>query len=360
MKGETNRVKRKRYKFRTAQRINRKYKDRLFRFVFQDKKDLLELYNAINGTDYQDAEMLEINTLEDVLYLGMKNDLSFLLCDTMNLYEHQSTWNENMPLRGLLYFAELYQRYLEENGYRLTGTGRRLPLPFPRYVVFYNGTKEEPDQMQLLLSDSFQSQGKDELPSLECRAVVLNINYGHNQAIMERCRRLKDYSEFIEEIRRNLRAGMVLEDAVEQGIEACMNRGILEDILRKSKMEVRKMLLTEYDEKAEREYLRKEAIEMGLEEGRAMGLEQGLEQGLQQGLEQGLQQGLEQGLQQGLEQGLQQGIQQGIQKGICAFILDNLEENIPKKRILSKLERRFFLTSEQAREYFEKYGREEQ
>ena len=157
---------------------------------------------------------------------------------------------------------------------------------------------------------------------------------------MERCRRLKDYSEFIEEIRRNLRAGMVLEDAVEQGIEACMNRGILEDILRKSKMEVRKMLLTEYDEKAEREYLRKEAIEMGLEEGRAMGLEQGLEQGLQQGLEQGL--------------------QKGIQKGICAFILDNLEENIPKKRILSKLERRFFLTPEQAREYFEKYGREEQ
>ena len=255
-----------------------------------------------------------------------------------------------------MYFAELYQRYLEENGYRLTGTGRRLPLPFPRYVVFYNGTKEEPDQIQLLLSDSFQSQGKDELPSLECRAVVLNINYGHNQAIMERCRRLKDYSEFIEEIRRNLRAGMVLEDAVEQGIEACMNRGILEDILRKSKMEVRKMLLTEYDEKAEREYLRKEAIEMGLEEGRAMGLEQGLEQGLQQGLEQGL----EQGLQQGLEQGLQQGIQQGIQKGICAFILDNLEENVPKERILSKLERRFFLTPEQAREYFEKYGREEQ
>lgn len=103
MKGETNRVKRKRYKFRTAQRINRKYKDRLFRFVFQNKRDLLELYNAINGTEYQDTEELEINTLEDVLYLGMKNDLSFLLGATVNLYEHQSTWNENMPLRELLY-----------------------------------------------------------------------------------------------------------------------------------------------------------------------------------------------------------------------------------------------------------------
>ena len=303
----------KRYKIKTAQKINRKYKDRLFRFVFRDKKDLLELYNAINGTDYHDAEELEVNTLEDVLYLGMKNDMSFLLDTSMSLYEHQSTWNENMPLRGLLYFAELYQRYLEENGYRLTGTGRRLPLPFPRYVVFYNGTKEEPDQTQLLLSDSFKGV-EGEVPSLECRAVVLNINYGHNQAIMERCRRLKDYSEFIEEIRRNLRAGMVLEDAVEQGINACMERGILSDILSKSKMEVRKMLLTEYDERAEREYLRKEAIEIGLEEG--------------------------------------------LEQGISIFILDNLEEKVPKERILSKLERRFSLSPEKAREYFERYGRE--
>ena len=304
----------KRYKIKTAQKINRKYKDRLFRFVFRDKKDLLELYNAINGTDYHDAEELEVNTLEDVLYLGMKNDMSFLLDTSMSLYEHQSTWNENMPLRGLLYFAELYQRYLEENGYRLTGTGRRLPLPFPRYVVFYNGTKEEPDQTQLLLSDSFKGV-EGEVPSLECRAVVLNINYGHNQAIMERCRRLKDYSEFIEEIRRNLRAGMVLEDAVEQGINACMERGILSDILSKSKMEVRKMLLTEYDERAEREYLRKEAIEIGLEEG--------------------------------------------LEQGISIFILDNLEEKVPRERILAKLERRFSLTPEQAEQYFEKYAKAE-
>ena len=304
----------KRYKIKTAQKINRKYKDRLFRFVFRDKKDLLELYNAINGTDYHNTEELEVNTLEDVLYLGMKNDMSFLLDTSMSLYEHQSTWNENMPLRGLLYFAELYQRYLEENGYRLTGTGRRLPLPFPRYVVFYNGTKEEPDQTQLLLSDSFKGV-EGEVPSLECRAVVLNINYGHNQAIMERCRRLKDYSEFIEEIRRNLRAGMVLEDAVEQGINACMERGILSDILSKSKMEVRKMLLTEYDERAEREYLRKEAIEIGLEEG--------------------------------------------LEQGISIFILDNLEEKVPRERILAKLERRFSLTPEQAEQYFEKYAKAE-
>ena len=127
----------KRYYFKTIQKINRRYKDRLFRFVFRDKKDLLELYNAINGTDYHDAEELEVNTLEDVLYLGMKNDMSFLLDTSMSLYEHQSTWNVNMPLRGLLYFAELYQRYLEENGYRLTGTGNQC-LHGTRNIIGYS------------------------------------------------------------------------------------------------------------------------------------------------------------------------------------------------------------------------------
>ena len=326
---------------------NRTYKDGLFRLVFQRKEDLLSLYNALNGSNYSNPDELEINTLDNVLYLTMKNDVAFLISGTMNLYEHQSTFNPNMPVRGLMYFSKLYEKYIVTNGIDIyTSTPKKLP--FPQYFVFYNGTMDEPDRSELKLTDLLDMPASPKTSCLECVAIMLNINYGHNQAIMERCRRLKDYSEFIEEIRRNLRAGMVLEDAVEQGIEACMNRGILEDILRKSKMEVRKMLLTEYDEKAEREYLRKEAIEMGLEEGRAMGLEQGLEQGLQQGL------------QQGLEQGLQQGIQQGIQKGICAFILDNLEENVPKERILSKLERRFFLTPEQAREYFEKYGREEQ
>ena len=302
----------KRYHSKHAQKINRSYKDSLFRFVFAEKKDLLELYNAINGSHYENTEDLEVNTLEDVLYLGVKNDLSFLLGSSMNLYEHQSTWNENMPLRGLFYFSELYQNYLKAEGLRLTGTGRRLLLPLPKYIVFYNGTQEEPDEAQLLLSDSFPEPKGGGLPALECRAQVLNINSGHNQEIMKRCHRLKEYSEFIGEIRRRLQSGLKLEDAVEQGIEACIRRGVLSDILSRSKMEVRKMLLTEYDEKAEREYLRKQSREEGLEEG--------------------------------------------LQEGIRAFILDNLEEQIPKERILSKLERRFSLTLEQAKEYFEKYA----
>ena len=257
----------KRYHSKHAQKINRSYKDNLFRFVFAEKKDLLELYNAINGSHYENTEDLEVNTLEDVLYLGVKNDLSFLLGSSMNLYEHQSTWNENMPLRGLFYFSELYQNYLKAEGLRLTGTGRRLLLPLPRYIVFYNGTKEEPDEAQLLLSDSFPEPKGGGLPALECRAQVLNINSGHNQEIMKRCHRLKEYSEFIGEIRCRLQSGLKLEDAVEQGIEVCIRRGVLSDILSRSKMEVRKMLLTEYDEKAEREYLRKQSREEGVQQG---------------------------------------------------------------------------------------------
>ena len=217
---------------------------------------------------------------------------------------------------SLFYFSELYQNYLKAEGLRLTGTGRRLLLPLPRYIVFYNGTKDEPDETQLLLSDSFPEPKGGGLPALECRAQVLNINSGHNQEIMKRCHRLKEYSEFIGEIRCRLQSGLKLEDAVEQGIEACIRRGVLSDILSRSKMEVRKMLLTEYDEKAEREYLQKQSREEGLKEG----------------------------------------LEEGLQEGIRAFILDNLEEQIPETRILSKLERRFSLTPEQAKEYFEKYA----
>ena len=106
---------------------DRKYKDRLFRLVFSDKKDLLDLYNAVNGTDYQNPEELEVNTLENVLYLSMKNDLSFLIDTELNLYEHQSTCNPNMPMRGFLYFGDLY-----------SSTAIRFPIA--KHILFYNGT----------------------------------------------------------------------------------------------------------------------------------------------------------------------------------------------------------------------------
>lgn len=128
-------------------KINKKYKDRVFRVIFHEKKDLLELYNAINDSNYTNPDDLTITTIEDVVYMGMKNDLSFIIGDVMNLYEHQSSFSPNLPLRGLFYFSLLYRDYIEPVKYRLYSTSP-LHIPFPQYIVFYNGTKKEPERQE--------------------------------------------------------------------------------------------------------------------------------------------------------------------------------------------------------------------
>ena len=122
-------------------KLNTKYKDRLFRLIFHDKKELLELYNAINESHYTNPEDLEITTIEDVVYMGMRNDLSFIIGDEMSLYEHQSTFSPNLPLRGLFYFASVYRAYIEPVKKKLY-LDSALQVPFPQYIVFYNGMEE--------------------------------------------------------------------------------------------------------------------------------------------------------------------------------------------------------------------------
>ena len=93
--------------------VNRNYKDTVFRMLFQDAANALALYNGLNGSNYMDVGMLTFNTLENAIYMNMKNDVSFLIASQMNLYEHQSTWNPNMPLRNLLYAADMLQEFLQ-------------------------------------------------------------------------------------------------------------------------------------------------------------------------------------------------------------------------------------------------------
>lgn len=284
------------------QPANRRHKDRLFRMVFQDKKDLLELYNALNGTDYRNPDDLTITTLEDVLFLGMKNDLSFIIGATLNLYEHQSTWNNNMPLRGLLYFAGLFQEYVDRNDYNLYGR-RLIPLPFPQYLVFYNGDEEEPDETELSLSKAFPCLGKNLTPGVDCRVRVLNINRGHNRELMENCRRLWEYAEFTALIRNNLQKGQKLQKAINAAIDDCQKRGILADLLSRCRTEVLHMLLTEYDEKKTMDYLRREAREIGEELGQEIGEKLGQEIGEKRGREIGEKLGQEIGERRGREIG---------------------------------------------------------
>lgn len=254
-------------------KVNRVYKDRLFRLIFSSKEELLALYNAVRGTQYKDAEALEITTLDDVLYMGMKNDLSFLLDDVLNLYEHQSTYCPNMPLRGVFYLADIYRKYVDASGGDLYGS-RRLMLPLPQYLVFYNGTAQLPDRMVLKLSESYYlPEGLAAEPSLECSALMLNINLGHNRELMDNCRKLWEYAVFVERIRERLAAGEQLEEAVKQAVDICMKEGVLADILRTQRAEVEELMWAEFNEERfiakEKEYSWEDGNKAGKVKGRA-------------------------------------------------------------------------------------------
>lgn len=241
----------------TNYRLNTKYKDRLFRLIFREKKELLELYNAVNESSYTNPDDLEITTIEDVVYMGMKNDLSFIIGDAMNLYEHQSTFSPNLPLRGLFYFSSAYKNYIDPVKRKLYSTSE-LKIPFPQYIIFYNGIDEKPEREELKLSNLFIGNGKGKKPSLGCTALVLNVNYGKNKELLERCKTLKEYALFVASIRRNLEKNMKGQDAIEQAVDECIQNGILADILRKNRSEIVDSILTEWDEDEYRDYLKEE------------------------------------------------------------------------------------------------------
>lgn len=240
--------------------------------LFSDRNELLKLYNAINGTSYDDPDLLQVNTLENAVYMSMQNDVSFIIDMRLNLYEHQSTYSPNLPVRYLLYVADVYSDYTKDMN--LYGT-KAVKLPTPRFVVFYNGQAEQPDRKELKLSELFSIPDAD--PSLELKAVMLNINKGHNRKLMETCRTLQDYAEYTFRV-REYAAEMPLDLAVEQAITECISEGILADFLRKNRAEAKKVSIYEYDEERHMRQTREE----GMEEGYANGFSQGIEQGITQ------------------------------------------------------------------------------
>lgn len=252
-------------------RGNRNYKDSLFRMVFKKKKDLLDLYNAVNGTEYTNPDDLEITTLENALYIAVKNDISCIVGYTMNLYEHQSSYNPNMPLRGMIYFAQLYNQYADRNKLNLFSSTLQK-IPTPKYIVFYNGTKNEPDRQILKLSDAFQSEGG----CLECEAIMLNINYGHNQNLMQKCKRLEEYAFFVETVRKYAKREKIsLTDAIELAMNESVEKGFLRDILIEQRTEVFMYILEAFDKEIYERDLKAEAIAEGHALGHAEGHAEG-------------------------------------------------------------------------------------
>lgn len=239
------------------------HKDRVFKIIFKEKKKLLNLYNALAGTDYTNEEELEINTLEDALYISMKNDLSFILDGRMSVFEQQSTLNPNMPLRGLFYIADLYkQKY---SGVQLYSS-KMLKIATPQYIVFYNGIDNFPEKRDLKLSDAFEHP--TDTPDVEVVAHVININIGHNKELLSKCRELFEYSTFIERIRKNMKSDKTKEQAIQEAIESCIEDGILTDILKKEKVRIMASILAEFDEVGYAQMLRDEGREQGKEEGK--------------------------------------------------------------------------------------------
>lgn len=260
----------------TSNKINRSHKDRLFCTIFQEKKELLSLYNALNGTDYTEEEDLTVNTLENAIYMTMKNDISFLIYGILNLYEHQSTWNPNMPLRDLLYMTKQLKRWIEKNGADLYGS-KQVTIPTPQAVVFYNGKQKRPERQVLKLSDSFEN--KEVEGCLEFQCLVININYGENLQIMEKCKSLMGYATLIHKIRTYEEVEESLEFAVERAIEECIAEGALSDYLRENRSEVKDVVLCEYDEQKhienEKNWSREEGRLEGLKVGRSEGIKLG-------------------------------------------------------------------------------------
>ena len=249
--------------------VNNKFKDGVFCRLFgsaEYKENLLSLFNALNGTDYTDPDDLEINTIDDAIFMGIKNDASCILDMQMNLYEEQSTFNPNAPIRGMMYFGRLYEKYLA--GRNRYGT-KLIRLPRPKYYVLYLGKDERPDREVLRLSDAFESC--DNSGEYEWTAIVLNINAGHNRELLEACVILKEYVLFVECARRHLEKASKDNEsrfqAMRMAVEECIEKGILADYLIKNKAGVVDMYLTEWDEEAYRAAIREESFEDGLEKG---------------------------------------------------------------------------------------------
>lgn len=246
-------------------KTNRKYKDRLFRLIFgneKNKKNTLSLYNVLNNSSYENEEDLELTTIEDVLYIQMKNDLSFIIADTMNLYEQQSSHNPNMPLRGLMYFGNLYEKYLKSNGLSLH-VKTQVKIPTPNYIVLYNGTENRPATEKLYLSSAFQTP--DERNEFEWTATVINLNHPDNQSLLKRCKPLHDYTFLVRKIQM-YKETMPMKEAVDKAVTDCIAADVLAEFLTAHRAEVLHVYLAEVDEDVLRKRLNEEGREDHLTE----------------------------------------------------------------------------------------------
>ena len=249
-----------------------KIRDRLFIAIFgkdteRSKRWRLDLYNALNGTNYTDPDALKLNTIENVIFVTMYNDVSFLVDSQMTLYEQQSRPNANMPLRGLFYFSQLYQRFISDNKLDLHRSSL-IKIPNPRFVVFYNGEPGRAERYEMRLSNAFEQ--KDGSGKFEWTADVININTGMNESLVKKCKPLYDYVRLVGRISANQGNDMEIGQAVREAVEWACEQDLLDGFVREQKENIIGMCLTEFNE----EIAIRNWREDGIIEGRAEGAQQ--------------------------------------------------------------------------------------
>ena len=265
---------------------NKKYKDTVFRMLFNNKKEAMGLYNNLFDTEYTDESLIDMITLEDVLFIPRKNDVAFTMNGRfMVLVEHQSTINENMPLRFLIYIARLYEKIIDaDNIYRR----KLIKIPAPEFVVLYNGRDDLKrdgkvvTELELNLSDAFKDDGdvqpelfKDNKGAqLELKVKVIDIRYSSRNKLVTKKDTLEQYSRFIQIIEDCRKSEENLDEVMKTAVNMAIENNILTEFLKKNGSEVRNMLTLEYDEETARRVEREEAMEEGREEGRREGGEQ--------------------------------------------------------------------------------------
>ena len=251
---------------------NREYKSDVFSMLLEDRARALDVYNAMEGTAYTDPEIVEIHTLESGISLTVHNDASFVVSmdSVLNIYEHQSTYNPNMPLRELIYFVTIIKK-LVENKYLLSH--KLVKIPTPKFAVFYNGEKNRPEREVLKLSDAYENQSDE--PQLELICTVYNINPGNNEDLKKRSRTLREYMIFVGYVNDNLAKAKKGEKDYETAIRDAMNRCIAEDILKDFLLErgedVQKIMMFDLTYEKQMENAKREWYDDGVKEGRAEG-----------------------------------------------------------------------------------------
>ena len=285
-------------KIMTKEKTNRNYKDSVFVDLFAHdinaKENFISLYNALHGTNL-DAKTTDVQPvmLERVLYMKYYNDIAMLIDGKIViLIEHQSTINQNMPFRFLEYIARIYEKITTKD----EKFGRKLvKLPVPEFYVFYNGKDDYPTESVMKLSDAFMqldSKLKNQLENtsypLEISVKVININVDKENPILKHCEALKEYSEFIEQVRFNIENAV--SEPLTTAIKQAIKKGFLSDYLNRKSTEVQNMLLAEYDYDTDIAVQRRESFEDGFSAGEERGRNEGISIGLSQGISQGAQQ----------------------------------------------------------------------